>query len=346
MPSSRPRLAAALPGVAALVLASVALARSGDEPTRTVTTTAPAAATTSATPDLVSLSRRVDLAVGRIDARRPASAPPFSNGRRTATGTAWLLDGRGHLVTNAHVVDRATSAQVRFGSSSRKVRARIVGRDRGSDLAVLRVDPDLLGDAAPLPVADPRSVEVGEPVLAVGTPYRLQASFSAGIVSATGRAIPGLTGASTPDAVQTDAAINPGNSGGPLLDLQGRVVGVNAQGRGPGVSFAIGATTLRRVLPELVADGTARTALLGVQAGEPSPAGTRVQQVTPNGPAADGGIRAGDRVRSIGGVPTTTDGALPSAVSAQRPGASVPVVLRREGRDRTVTVRLGTQGRD
>jgi putative serine protease PepD len=172
-------------------------------------------------------------------------------------------------------------------------------------------------------------------VLAVGTPFRLQSSASAGIVSATGRVIRGLNGLSIPDAVQTDAAINPGNSGGPLVDEQGRVVGVNSQGRAAGVGFAVSSTTLRRVVPQLIEDGRARTAFLGVSLGEDG----RVESVTDGGPADDAGIRAGDVIRRIDGRPAAPEGAVASAVAARRPGDRVEVELRR----RTVTVRLGAQ---
>ena len=336
--------AVAAPGVVALVLAAFAVARPVDDddgPVRTTTTVSRA----GAPPSFAELYRRVDGVVGRIDARRSSSQPPFSNGRRTATGAAFLIDGDGHIVTNAHVVDRASSATVRFGSFSRRVDARIVGRDAATDLAVLRVDPDELDGERPLAIADPGSIDVGEPVLAVGTPYRLQSSASAGIVSGTGRQITGLTGRSVPDAVQTDAAINPGNSGGPLVDTEGRVLGVNTQGRAAGVSFAVGAATIRRVVPQLIRDGRASAAFLGVSLGEVTERGTRVTSTTDGGPAADAGIRAGDVVVRVGRRAATSEGAVASAVAALRPGQRVAVVLRRDGRDRTVTVRVATAPR-
>jgi S1-C subfamily serine protease len=281
----------------------------------------------------------VDGAVARIDARRGPDDPPFGNGRRVATGAAWLVDDDGHVVTNAHVVDRARSASLRFGRSARRLEARIVGRDPATDLAVLRVDPTRLRGERPLPVAGPGAVRVGDPVLALGTPYRLQSSASAGIVSATGREITGLTGRTVPDAIQTDAAINPGNSGGPLIDTRGRVVGVNTQGRAAGVSFAVGADTLRRVVPQLIRDGRARTAMIGVAHGEVRATGTPLESVTPGGPADRAGIRPGDIVMSIGDRPTVSEGALASAVARLRPGQRVTVRIRRDGEQREVLVR-------
>ena len=335
-------LVVAAPGVIALALATVAIVRPTDDdpaPTTTATTTARTA------PGFPELYERVDGAVARIDARRGADQPPFRNGRRVATGAAFLVDDDGHLVTNAHVVDMARSATVRFARSAERVDARIVARDPATDLAVLRVDPDEVKGQEPLPLTPAAEVRVGDPVLALGTPYRLQSSASAGIVSATGREITGLTGFTIPDAVQTDAAINPGNSGGPLLDARGRVVGVNTQGRAAGVSFAVGSATVRRVIPQLIRDGRARTAFLGVSLGAVTDAGTTVASATPGGPAARAGIRRGDVLLRIGSRPTTVEGAVSSAVAALPPGGLVTVRLRRGGDEREVRVRLATQPR-
>jgi putative serine protease PepD len=336
---------AALPGVAALIVAIAALGAS-DEPATTpppARSATPTAALQGGMPSLRELYARADGVVARVDARRGPNDPPFGNGRRTATGAGFVIDARGHLVTNAHVVNRARSVSVRFGRSARRIRARIVGVDRASDLAVLRVDSDRLGGDPPLELAPAGSVRVGDPVLAIGTPYRLQSSASAGIVSGVGRVIGGPSGFSIPDAVQTDAAIHPGNSGGPLIDERGRVVGVNAQGRAAGVNFAISATTVRRVIPQLIARGRARTAYLGISVDEVTGRGTRIASVTSGGPADRAGLRAGDVVTRLGARSTAIEGALASAIAAGRPGQKVEIRLRRDGRERTLTARLGTQ---
>src|SRR4051812_14781781 len=338
--------ALAAPGVVALVVAAVALARSGDDPApaaRPAGGGAPRPPRAGSRRGCPALYARVGGVAARIAARRGPQDPPFGNGRRIATGAAFLIDADGHLVTNAHVVDRARSATVRFGRSARRVDARIVGRDRATDLAVLRVDPARVRGERPLGLAPAGSVHVGDPVLALGTPYRLQSSASAGIVSATGREISGLTGFVVPDAIQTDAAINPGNSGGPLVDARGRVVGVNSQARSAGVGFAISAATVRRIVPQLIRDGRAQTAYIGVSVGGVTDAGSTVTSTADGGPAADAGIRPRDVVLSVGGRATTTDGALASAVAQHRPGERVAVRLRRDGRVRQVTVRLQAQ---
>ncbi|PTL59964.1 S1C family serine protease [Paraconexibacter algicola] len=334
-------LLVASPGVAALVLAIIALGRDA-EPSARADIPAPAVGTTRGElPSFRELYERVDGVVARVDARRGPDDPPFGNGRRDAIGAGFVVDARGHMVTNAHVVDDARSVTVRFGRTARRVTAEIVGVDRATDLAVLRVDPRRLGADAPLELAPAGSVRVGDPVLAVGTPYRLQSSAAAGIVSAVGREIRGLTGFSIPDAVQTDAAINPGNSGGPLVDERGRVVGVNSQGRAAGVSFAVSAVTMRRVVPQLIEDGRADQAVLGVSVGSVTDRGARIASVTAGGPADRAGLRDGDVIARIGDRPTTVEGAVASAVAARRPGQRVPVQVLRDGRERTVTVRLG-----
>ncbi|HEV2813879.1 MAG TPA: trypsin-like peptidase domain-containing protein [Solirubrobacteraceae bacterium] len=337
-----PFLRSVAPGLVAVVIAVVALVRSGDDPDPV---RAPVATQTPASgpPGFRELYDRVDGVVARVDARRGPEDPPFGNGRRVATGAAFVVDDEGHVVTNAHVVDRARSATLRFGRSARELRARIVGSDRASDLAVLKVDPKRLRGERPLELAPPGATRVGDPVLAVGTPYRLQSSASAGIVSGIGREIQGLTGFSVPDAIQTDAAINPGNSGGPLVDERGRVVGVNSQGRAAGVGFAISAKTLRRVLPQLIAGRRVRTAYLGVSISEIDTRGARVASVASGGPAERAGLREGDRIVSIDGRATTAEGAVTSAIVAAKPGERVTIAIRRDGRVRRLTATLRAQ---
>ena len=227
-------------------------------------------------------------------------------------------------MTNAHVVDGARSATVRFGASTRRIPARIVGRDESTDLAVVKIDPKRLADEQqPLPLAPYGEIEVGDPVLAVGTPYRLQSSASAGIVSAVGRAIRAPSGFTIPDAIQTDAAVNPGNSGGPLVDEHGRVVGVNTQGRAAGVSFAVSSATIARVAPQLIEKGRVRTAFLGVSVDDRA----RVTAVADDSPAEDAGIRTGDVIRRVGDREIDVEGEIASAVAERNPGERVEVAL-------------------
>ena len=340
-----PSLRAAAPGLVALVVAVVALVRSGDDPAAPAPSSAAPAQAGQSALSFRELYDRVDGVVARVDARRGPEDPPFGNGRRVATGAAFLVDDDGHVVTNAHVVEGARTATLRFGRSPDRVRARIVGTDRATDLAVLKVAPRELRGEEPLELAPPGAAKVGDPVLAVGTPYRLQSSASAGIVSAVGREIRGLSGYSVPDAIQTDAAINPGNSGGPLVGEDGRVVGVNSAGRAAGVGFAISATTMHRVLPQLIAGRRVRTAYLGVSIAGVDDRGARVASVADDSPADRAALRVGDRIVSIDGRPTRTEGSVASVVAAAKPRERVTITVRRGGAERRLTATLGVQPR-
>jgi 2-alkenal reductase len=233
----------------------------------------------------------------------PDGLLPFSSG----SGFVWDLDG--HIVTNNHVVEGADEVQVTFSDGTVAV-AEVVGADLDSDLAVLRIDP--LGyNLVPVRPGRLEDVVVGMRVAAIGNPFRLEGTLTSGIVSAIGRSIPARDNFSIPDSIQTDAAINPGNSGGPLLNEKGEVIGVNAQirsegGSNSGVGFAIPINIVERVVPALISDGEYQHSYMGVQGGTLSPVcaeelgvphelrGAIVNQVLPNSPAEDAGLHAGD----------------------------------------------------
>jgi S1-C subfamily serine protease len=241
------------------------------------------------------------------DARPPELDPdgliPFSSG----SGFVWDLDG--HIVTNNHVVEGADEVQITFSDGTVAV-AEVVGADLDSDLAVLRIDP--LGyNLTPVRTGRMEDVHVGMRVAAIGNPFRLEGTLTSGIVSAIGRSIPARVNFSIPDSIQTDAAINPGNSGGPLLNEQGEVIGINAQirsegGSNSGVGFAIPINIVERVVPAIITDGEYLHSYMGVRGGTLSPIcaedldvphelrGAIVTQVLPNSPAADAGLEAGD----------------------------------------------------
>jgi S1-C subfamily serine protease len=184
-----------------------------------------------------------------------AASPAVAEVRTpVGAGTGFLVDRRGTLVTNAHVIGGAGAVDVRFGEQGPPVRARVVARRVSSDLAVLRVTSRQVEDITPLPLADPDALEVGELAVAIGNPLGLDRSATAGIVSALGRSIRAPNGRRIPEAIQTDAPINPGNSGGPLLDAGGEVIGVNTQnattgeGGSIGIGFAVPTTAVRAAL--------------------------------------------------------------------------------------------------
>ena len=192
-------------------------------------------------------------------------------GQQTSQGSGFVYDRQGHVITNEHVVDGAESVSVRFSNGS-TYEATVVGTDPSSDLAVLKVDaPASL--LRPLVLADSSAVDVGDDVVAIGSPFGLEGTITSGIVSALHRQMTSPNGFAIDDSIQTDAAINHGNSGGPLLDLRGRVIGVNAQiesdsGGSDGVGFAIPSNTVRSVVSQLIAGGEVRYAYLGHLGGE------------------------------------------------------------------------------
>ena len=300
----------------------------------------------------------------------PFGFPQSENG--VATGSGFVIDKQGTILTNAHVVDGATKVTVRFGDS-KLLDAKILGRDRMIDLAVLKVDPKEI-DLHPLRLGSAKDVQVGDPVVAIGNPFGLDRTLTTGVVSAKQRQIRGLADFQIDNVIQTDAAINPGNSGGPLIDAAGEVIGINSQietGTGSstsgnvGIGFAIPIDTAIRLLPEL-RKGSVTTGYLGISALSVDETlaglnlavkhGALVQSVTGGGPAAKAGIRAGSipaqvnnqRV-TIGGdiIVRIDDRAIRSAddltayIARKHKGQEVKVEVVRGGKHRTFTVKLG-----
>ena len=265
-----------------------------------------------------------------------------------ASGTGFVVNRDGTLVTNAHVVANNDTAQVSFGDSGRMIDAEVLGTDVSSDLAVLRVDPGSVDRLRPLPLADSDRVRVGDGVVAVGNPFGLDRTATAGIVSAVGREIRAPDGFQIDHVIQTDAPINPGNSGGPLLDARGRVIGVNTQiatggsGGNVGIGFAVPSNTVREVLPELARGGRIERPFMGVTSA-PHPSGAEVQGVTPGGPADGAGLRAGDVITGVDGAPVSDPDDLSRLVSGLEPGDEVEVEVTRDGEERTYDIELGTR---
>ncbi|MDP8967705.1 MAG: trypsin-like peptidase domain-containing protein [Actinomycetota bacterium] len=214
----------------------------------------PDAAAAASAPSLRDVYRRARLGVVLVEHRPPGVKPRTGPPRRDdgiATGSGFVLDRRGYVVTNQHVVAGRGTTTVQFGGGEDPVRATIVGRDPATDLALVRLDRAEAARLRPLRLADSGAVRIGDPAIAIGNPFGLERSLSVGVVSGTGRRIDAPDGSKIEDAVQTDAPINPGNSGGPLLDARGRVIGVISQGRGNGVAFAVPVDTVKRVVADL-----------------------------------------------------------------------------------------------
>jgi S1-C subfamily serine protease len=285
--------------------------------------------------------------VGDIYRRAIASVVLIRTG--AGEGSGFVLDDRGRIVTNAHVVGGSKRVRVQFGENTPTIPGRVVGRDRSSDLALVRVLPRRVrGGLRPLALADSARVRVGDLAVAIGNPFGLERTLTAGVVSALGRQIDAPDGFAIPGAIQTDAAINPGNSGGPLLDRDARVIGVNSQietggaGRGNvGVGFAVPSNIVKAVAAELERNGRVRRAYIGLATTAPrTGTGARVASIVPGGPAARAGLREGDVIVGIGATRVRGTIDVSAAVFAARPGQRLHLAYRRSGRRRATDVRL------
>jgi putative serine protease PepD len=283
-----------------------------------------------------------------------ASTPNFggpggggSSQESQAEGSGFVIDTNGHIATNQHVVDGATSIEVTF-ADGKTASAKVVGTDRSTDVAVIQVDAPK-SELHPLQFGDSNAVQVGDGVVAIGSPFGLEGTVTTGIVSALDRTIDAPNNFTISGAIQTDAAINHGNSGGPLLDAAGHVIGINSQiesnsGGNDGVGFAIPSSMVQRVAQELISGGKVAHAYLGVQLGDAaSGAGATVGQVAGGGPAADAGLRSGDVVTAIDGRAIGSADALVSAVDGHKPGDQVTLKVRRGGSTSDIKVKLGTR---
>jgi putative serine protease PepD len=264
------------------------------------------------------------------------------------SGTGFVVDADGTIVTNAHVVGDASDVQVQF-ADERTASATVRGVDRSSDLAVLDVDTADTGKLHALELADSTTVRTGQLAVAIGSPFGLPQTATSGIVSGTGRHIQAPDGFQIDSVIQTDAPINPGNSGGPLLDANGRVIGVNTQiqtgGNGNGnvgIGFAVPANTVRDVIPRLERGETIRRPYLGVSTA-PGDGGAVVREATAGGPAARAGLRAGDVIVAVGGAKVREPDDVATAIQDRRPGQTVTIEIERNGDRRTLEVELGTR---
>jgi S1-C subfamily serine protease len=292
-----------------------------------------------------------------------------------ATGSGFVVGKDGTIVTNAHVIEGASKVIVQF-EDRKVVDARVMGKDSSTDLAVLKVDPRGL-KLDPLGLGNSKSVQVGDPTIAIGNPFGLDRTLTTGVVSALQRRITAPSGFEIKDVIQTDAAINPGNSGGPLLDAAGRVIGINSQiatggggGQGNiGIGFAIPINTAKEVVPQLKSQGRVDRAYLGITGATidetlkplklASDTGVLIQTITAGGPAAKAGLRGGrtpvpvagsqpvalggDIILAVDGKPVMTMDQVAAAVAAKKPGDGMTLQIVRGGKKQLVTVTLGTR---
>ena len=264
---------------------------------------------------------------------------------RMALGSGFVIDKTGHIVTNEHVIAGAHKVQVSF-SGTDPIVAKVIGKDASTDVAVLQVKAHSCS-LTPLPLGDSDSVEVGDNVIAIGNSLSLTRTATAGIVSAVERTIDAPNGFSIGHAIQTDAAINHGNSGGPLLNGDGKVIGVTAQiesdsGGNDGVGFAIPSNTVKSIVTQIISSGQAKHAFLGIglEDSSRSGGGAAVTEVRDNTPADKAGLHVGDAITAVDGKTISSADELRSAINARSPGDRVSITYVRGGQSHTVQVTL------
>ncbi|HEY0345151.1 MAG TPA: trypsin-like peptidase domain-containing protein [Solirubrobacteraceae bacterium] len=341
----------------ALAVAGV-LGDSGSTTATTATTVPPSLPTGASSGSSTSLDSHAVYAsasagVVQITATGAGSSPagPFGGGsaQSTATGSGFVVDGKGQIVTAAHVVAGANSIKVTFSDGTTRT-ATLAGRDDATDVAVLKVDPSGL-TLHPLTLASSAALHVGDAVAAIGSPFGYAESLSTGVVSGLDRTIAAPNGFTVAHAIQTDAALNPGNSGGPILDSGARVVGVADQiatngssQQSSGVGFAVPIDVVAAELHKLEAGQTVSHAYLGVSTTEStSSTGALVASVTGGSPAASGGVKAGDVVTAFDGKKITGSSGLVAAIAGRSAGDEAELTIRRGSASRTLAVTLGTQ---
>jgi S1-C subfamily serine protease len=375
--------AALLGGGAALGIAS-ATGALAESTTTTIREQAPVAAAAPASSrsgmSVNEIYRHAAPAVVQITSKTAptTTTDPFFGSRteqpaQQALGSGFVLDKQGHIVTNYHVVEGATQVQVSFSDQS-TYEADVVGTDPSTDLAVLRVDVSSRA-LTPLPLADSDDVRVGDPVVAIGNPFGLDRTATAGIVSALQRNVTAPDGAAIDHVIQTDAPINPGNSGGPLINAAGEVIGVNSQISSPngggnvGIGFAVPANTVKNVAAQLIRSGHVARPYMGIVAQSidgnlaqtfnlPVDSGLLVERVEAGSPAAKAGIDGGntsavvsgtnytlggDVIVAADGTRVTDLGGLRDVLARHKPGDEIEIKLYRGNDEKTMTLKLGRQ---
>lgn len=268
-----------------------------------------------------------------------------SNGRKyeqVGTGSGVIISQDGYIVTNNHVIDGATEIEITL-NNSQKHKAKLIGTDKDNDIALLKIDTDV--DLPYIPFANSDNIKIGEWVLAVGNPYNLTSTVTAGIVSAKGR---DLEGNSAIDSfIQTDAAVNPGNSGGALVNTRGELVGINTAissktGSFVGYSFAVPSNIAKKVIDDLLEYGAVQEAILGINidGSDLDIDGVKIASVSDDGGAEKGGLKSGDVIKKVNSVKISKFSELRGQLTAKRPGEFVNITVEREGEFITKSVKL------
>jgi putative serine protease PepD len=351
MPSNRivamVAAAAVLGGGAGAAIVTLTGDGGSSSSTATVTTAATGASVASTDLTVGEVAKAATKSVVEVDATTGAGDSPFpgGNGSQAAEGTGFVYDTKGDIITNQHVVSGASSVKVKFSDGS-TYNATVVGSDSATDIAVLHVSAPS-SKLNPLTLADSSKVAVGDGVVAIGNPFGLDGTVTSGIVSAVAREISSPDDTPIEGAIQTDAAINHGNSGGPLLDLHGDVIGITSQiqsegGGNDGVGFAVPSNTVKSIASQLIANGKAQHALLGVTPVDTT-GGVRVATVKNGSAADDAGLRAGDVITSVGSTRVTSSAQIRAIIAGHRPGDALTLTIKRNGSSKTVHVTLGAR---
>jgi putative serine protease PepD len=266
--------------------------------------------------------------------------------QETGEGAGVVYDTKGNILTDQHVVANASSVKVHF-QNGRTADAKVLGTDPSTDVAVIHVDVPA-SELHPIPFADSSTAQVGDPVVAIGSPFSLPETTTAGIVSAVGRSITAPNNFTITGAIQTDAAINPGNSGGPLLDGNGHVLGLNDQiqtnsGSNAGVGFATPANTDARIANAIIAGNPVKHAYVGVELNSTSTNGAQVTQVQPSSPGASAGLQANDTITAVNGKAVSSTQGFIETVDNYAPGQTITLTIKRNGQQQNVQLKLGTR---
>jgi putative serine protease PepD len=360
-----PILAIAAAGVAI----AVAVSNGGSTTTRTVTTVVPAArssepaAFSKAGTTINQLYKATDPGVVDIvTSENQGGGGLFNFGQQPTQGegAGVVYDTKGDIITDQHVVAGASSVKVNF-PNGHTANATVVGSDAGADVAVIHVNVPSSW-LHPLTFANSSAVQVGDPVIAIGSPFSLPNTVTAGIVSAVGRTITAPNQFTIPNAIQTDAPINPGNSGGPLINAAGQVIGLNDQietnnsnGQGEGSSSGVGFATPSnadvRIANQIISTGKAQNAYVGVSLNSQVAGGAAISTTTgssqppivPGGPAAKAGLQPGDLITAVNGTRITSVNQFIGTIATYSPGNTVTLTVKRGGQTKTIKLTLGSQ---
>jgi putative serine protease PepD len=333
-------------GAGAAIYAGTEGGSSASSPT-TVVASVPAQPAATTSTSLTQLYKNAAPGVVDIKVVTSSNAGGFGDQQAQAEGSGFVIDSDGHIVTNAHVVDGATSIKVRF-QSGKTATATLVGTDESSDIAVIKVNADS-SQLHPLSWGSSSALQVGQDVAAIGSPFGLPETLTSGIVSALNRTITAPNNYSISGAIQTDAPINHGNSGGPLLNASGQVIGVNAQiesdsGGNDGVGFALPSDSVKAVVSTLISGGKVQHAYLGVSIADSSTsAGAEVASVKADSPASKAGLQAGDVITAMNGNTVGSADDLTAQISSHAPGEKVTLTVDRNGKTQKIDVTLGSR---